>query len=106
MNANHVGSLYPDGFGNFAVGSTNPPVAMGSTGNAVATIATVGTGYIVRRITAFNAFVAGLTGKGGLNTAIGETSPVRAESSASLPLSSSRPTVTKITTLFSSNFAK
>jgi hypothetical protein len=28
---------------------------MGSTGNAVAVIATVGTGYIVRRITAFNA---------------------------------------------------
>ena len=55
MNANHVGALYPDGFGNFAVGSTNPPVAMGSTGNAVATISTVGTGYIVRRITAFNA---------------------------------------------------
>ena len=55
MNANHVGALYPDGFGNFAVGSTNPPVAMGNTGNAVATINTVSTGYIVRRITAANA---------------------------------------------------
>jgi len=55
MNANHVGALYPDSFGNFAIGSANPPVSMGSTGNAVATINTVSTGYIVRRITAANA---------------------------------------------------
>jgi hypothetical protein len=55
MNSNHVGALYPDSFGSFAIGSTNPPVPMGSTGNAVATIPTVGTSYIVRRIIAANA---------------------------------------------------
>lgn len=55
MNANHVGSLYPDGFGSFAVGTTSTPIPMGATGNAVATIPTVGTGYIVRRIVAANA---------------------------------------------------
>jgi hypothetical protein len=55
MNSNHVGSLYPDSFGSFAVGTTTIPVPMGSTGNAIATIPTVGTGYIVRRIVAANA---------------------------------------------------
>jgi len=55
MNSNHVGALYPDQFGSIQLGSTNPPVAMGSTGNAIATIATIGTNYIVRRITASNA---------------------------------------------------
>ena len=55
MNASHVGALYPDSFGNFALGSANPPVAMGNTGNAIAVINTVSTGYIVRRITALNA---------------------------------------------------
>lgn len=55
MNSNHVGALYPDSFGSIALGSTNPPVAMGNTGNAIATINTIGTNYIVRRITANNA---------------------------------------------------
>ena len=55
MNANHVGALYPDSFGNFAIGSSNPPIPMGATGNAIAVIPTVGTGYIVRRIVAANA---------------------------------------------------
>jgi hypothetical protein len=55
MNSNHVGALYPDNFGSFAVGTTTVPVAMGSTGNAVAIIPTVGTSYIVRRIVAANA---------------------------------------------------
>lgn len=55
MNSNHVGALYPDNFGSFAVGTTTVPVPMGSTGNAVATIPTVGTSYIVRRIVAANA---------------------------------------------------
>ena len=55
MNSNHVGALYPDQFGNIQLGSTNPPVALGNTGNAIATIATIGTSYIVRRITASNA---------------------------------------------------
>jgi hypothetical protein len=55
MNSNHVGALYPDQFGNIQLGSTNPPVPMGSTGNAIATISTIGTNYIVRRITASNA---------------------------------------------------
>jgi len=52
MNSNHVGALYPNNFGSFAVGSTLTPVPMGSTGNAVATIPVVGSSFIVRRITA------------------------------------------------------
>ena len=55
MNSNHVGSLYPDSFGNVLIGTTSVPVGMGSTGNAVATIPTIGTSYIVRRITVANA---------------------------------------------------
>jgi len=55
MNSNHVGSLYPDQFGNIVIGSLAVPVGLGSTGNAVATIPTVGTNYIVRRITVANA---------------------------------------------------
>ena len=55
MNANNVGSRYPDSFGNFLVGVTPNPIGLGNTGNAVATIPTVGTSYIVRRITVSNA---------------------------------------------------
>jgi hypothetical protein len=55
MNSNHVGSLYPDQFGNIVIGSTSVPVGLGNTGNAVATIPTIGTNYIVRRITVANA---------------------------------------------------
>ena len=55
MNSNHVGALYPDSFGNVLIGSTSSPVGLGSTGNAVATIPTIGTSYIVRRITVSNA---------------------------------------------------
>jgi hypothetical protein len=55
MNANHVGSLYPDSFGNFGVAQA-VTVNVGSTGNAVAQIPVVGgTSYIVRRITVANA---------------------------------------------------
>ena len=55
MNSNHVGSLYPDSFGNVLIGATSSPVGLGSTDNAVATIPTIGTSYIVRRITVSNA---------------------------------------------------
>jgi hypothetical protein len=55
MNSNHVGALYPDQFGNIVLGTTSTPVALGNTGNAIATIATIGTSYIVRRITVNNA---------------------------------------------------
>ena len=55
MNANHVGALYPDQFGSIVIGSTTSPVGLGSTGNAIATIPTIGTSYIVRRITVNNA---------------------------------------------------
>ena len=55
MNSNHVGSLYPDSFGNVLIGTTSVPIGLGSTGNAVATIPTIGTSYIVRRITVQNA---------------------------------------------------
>ena len=54
MNANHVASLYPDSFGSFAVASAQP-VYLGATGNAVATLNTIGTNYIVRRVTVANA---------------------------------------------------
>lgn len=56
MNANCVGNRYPDSFGGFAV-ANSVPVFLGATGNAVATLATVGTSYIVRRVT-----VAGASG--------------------------------------------
>jgi hypothetical protein len=55
MNANHVGSLYPDSFGSFGVAQA-VTVSVGSTGNAVAQLPVVGgTSYIVRRITVANA---------------------------------------------------
>lgn len=55
MNANHVGSLYPDSFGSFGVGHA-VTVNVGSVANAVAQIAIVGaSSYIVRRITVANA---------------------------------------------------
>ena len=50
-NSNAVGRRYPDSFGNYAVGVTTAPVGLGSTGNAVAVIPTIGTSYIVRRVT-------------------------------------------------------
>ena len=54
MNANCVGNKYPDSFGSFAVANSQP-VYLGATGNAVATLAAVGTSYIVRRVTVANA---------------------------------------------------
>ena len=54
-NSNAVGNRYPDSFGNYAVGITSNPVGLGSTGNAVAIIPTIGTSYIVRRITVSSA---------------------------------------------------
>lgn len=50
-NSNAVGTRYPDSFGNYVIGTTSFPVGLGSTGNAIATIPTIGTSYIVRRIT-------------------------------------------------------
>jgi hypothetical protein len=56
MNANHVGSFYPDQFGNFAVATNPNPIFLGATGNAVATLAqNNNTSYIVRRVTVANA---------------------------------------------------
>jgi len=59
MNANHVGALYPDNFGSFAVcKALTHPIYLGATGNAVATLAqNNNSSYIVRRVT-----VAGATG--------------------------------------------
>jgi len=54
MNANNVGARYPDSFGYFALSNVQP-VYLGATGNAVTTLATVGTTYIVRRVTVANA---------------------------------------------------
>ena len=62
MNANCVGNRYADSFGNFVIANTQP-LYLGSTGNAVATLAiTSGTSYISRRITISNA-------NGSINTA-------------------------------------
>jgi hypothetical protein len=52
MNANHVGALYPDNFGSFAVCAPKAPIFLGATGNAVATLAqSNNTSFIVRRVT-------------------------------------------------------
>ena len=56
MNANNVGARYPDSFGGFAI-ANSVPVYLGATGNAIATLSTVGSTYIVRRVT-----VAGASG--------------------------------------------
>ena len=62
MNANCVGNRYADSFGNFVIANSQP-LSLGSTGNAVATLAiTSGTSYIIRRITISNA-------NGSINTA-------------------------------------
>lgn len=57
MNANHVGALYPDNFGSFAVcTSLTNPIYLGTTGNAVATLAqNNNSSFIVRRVTVANA---------------------------------------------------
>jgi hypothetical protein len=56
MNANHVGSFYPDQFGNFAVATVPAPIYLGATGNAVATLVqNNNTSFIVRRVTVANA---------------------------------------------------
>lgn len=54
MNSNHVSSNYPNKFGNYAI-AQQQTVNVGSTGNAVATLSTTGTAYIIRRITIANA---------------------------------------------------
>ena len=54
MNSNHVGSLYPNGFGNFAI-AQKQTVSVGSTSNNAAILSTSGTAYIIRRITIANA---------------------------------------------------
>ena len=54
MAANHVGSLTPDNFGNFAISAVQA-VSIAATGNASITLPIVGTSYIVRRITVSNA---------------------------------------------------
>lgn len=61
MNANHVGSNYPDSFGNFAVAAAQA-IDVSATGNAVATLSTTGTSFIVRRITVANASKSIATG--------------------------------------------
>ena len=54
MQANHVSSDYPDQFGNYSIAS-GQAISVAATGNAVATLATTGTSFIVRRITVANA---------------------------------------------------
>ena len=54
MNANHVGSLYPDGFGNFAIASAQA-VPINAASNVAVTMSVTGTSYIVRRVTFANA---------------------------------------------------
>ena len=54
MNANNVGSRYPDSFGNFVI-ATAVPVPLNAVSNAAAVMSVVGTNYIVRRVTISNA---------------------------------------------------
>jgi hypothetical protein len=54
MNANHVGSLYPDQFGNFALCSAIA-VPINAASNTAVTMSVVGSSYIVRRVTFSNA---------------------------------------------------
>jgi len=54
MNANNVGSRYPDSFGNFVI-ATAVPVSLNAVSNAAAVMSVVGTNYIVRRVTISNA---------------------------------------------------
>ena len=53
MDANHVGSLYPNGFGNFCIASKQS-VSLASTGDVTTLVAQPATKYIVRRITLSN----------------------------------------------------
>lgn len=53
MDANHVGSLYPNGFGSFRIaGQQN--VSLAATGDVTTLVAQPATKYIVRRITLSN----------------------------------------------------
>ena len=54
MNANHVGALYPDQFGNFALCSATA-VPINATSNTATIMSVVGSSYIVRRVTIANA---------------------------------------------------
>lgn len=54
MNANHVGALYPDQFGNFALCSATA-VPINATSNTATIMSVVGSSYIVRRVTFANA---------------------------------------------------
>ena len=54
MNANPVGALYPDQFGNFALCSATA-VPINATSNTATIMSVVGSSYIVRRVTVSNA---------------------------------------------------
>jgi len=53
MDANHVGSLYPNGFGSFCI-ARQQNVSLASTGDVTTLVAQPATKYIVRRITLSN----------------------------------------------------
>jgi len=60
MNANNVGSRYPDSFGNFVIANSQP-VPLNAVSNAAAVMSVVGTSYIVRRVTIANANASAAT---------------------------------------------
>ena len=60
MNANNVGTRYPDSFGNFAI-ATATVVPLNAVSNAAAVMSVVGTSYIVRRVTISNANASAAT---------------------------------------------
>jgi len=60
MNANNVGSRYPDSFGNFVI-ATAVPVPLNAVSNAAAVMSVVGTSFIVRRVTISNANASAAT---------------------------------------------
>ena len=60
MNANQVGALRGDSFGNFAIASA-VNVPLNAVSNAAAVMSVVGTSYIVRRVTFSNANASAAT---------------------------------------------
>lgn len=51
-NSNRVGANLPTNFGNFVIAQSGP-VNLAATGNAVSTLSTEGTSFVVRRVSVF-----------------------------------------------------
>ena len=79
MNANHVGSLYPNSFGNVRL-ATKQSVNLASTGDVTTLVAQEATEYIVRRITLSNfSGTANATNVGVFTSASGAGTAIAAD---------------------------